>query len=560
MFKNYFGLRGLSLKQQILYKKMYDAFVRYDEFVICGEKEFTEKELYRVLRAVVSENPSFFYVNPEKLDIEQTNWGLVKIWPCYVFQKNEIESIKSAILKSTKMLLEDAIADGMDSGEIIKSIHDTLISYIEIHTIVDNSRIEDVSIYGPIVEKRSSCLGLALTFKYLLNEVGIDCQIVFGEAIISSDYIFDAWNIVKLYDEDRHLDVFADAMKSGGGQIAYDYFGVSTDMICRDHWITNGERKKNIKIEPTKENNERTVEKTVSVNKELCEILDDPSDLQNIENGIIMLEKIPRVYLTDELELKLNTQLEYLKQVCELKKQYSKELEEFDEYIMKYLPDQLEIIKDYCRYKKCSASPIVMELVHERLIDLIETFSIGMKRKLELFWKDVAGEMLLQIGGIQQDLGKEKAKKKPFPFDVSELDKQTDIDVFIKAYVFLEGYELPPAFVEQICLIEDGLKRMKKALDKYEKERENIYQFLNYYLPESIKLIIQYDDYLVSGVRQDTLQDIDRKIMISLKCVKNAINCKVEEIYKYDTMSTKARAEALTEILLQDGYASTNKL
>lgn len=99
---NQFYYHKLSLSNQVLYKKIYDAIDRYDEYIICGDDEFSEEQFYMVLKAVGLENPRLFYVNYENVKIEKTMWGLIKVWPQYLFSKGEKEIVEGKIKKERK--------------------------------------------------------------------------------------------------------------------------------------------------------------------------------------------------------------------------------------------------------------------------------------------------------------------------------------------------------------------------------------------------------------------------------------------------------------------------
>ena len=74
----------MPVSQQVLYKKIYDAIIRYDEYVICGENDYTEEEFNTILSAVIMDNPNVFYVQNTSF-IENTPWGLLKLHLKYFF-------------------------------------------------------------------------------------------------------------------------------------------------------------------------------------------------------------------------------------------------------------------------------------------------------------------------------------------------------------------------------------------------------------------------------------------------------------------------------------------
>ena len=68
--------------------------------------------------------------------------------------------------------------------------------------------------YGALVKGCSVCEGYAKAYKYLLNSVDIECEI-----IVSATH---AWNAVKLEDKWYYVDCTWDDL--GGSKISYEYF------------------------------------------------------------------------------------------------------------------------------------------------------------------------------------------------------------------------------------------------------------------------------------------------------------------------------------------------
>ena len=88
----------LSVSQQILYKKIYDAMLRYEEYIICGENYYTEEDFNEILNAVKMDNPNVFYVQ-NNFSIEKTSWGLIKLHLNYFFSKVDKENLSLEIEK-----------------------------------------------------------------------------------------------------------------------------------------------------------------------------------------------------------------------------------------------------------------------------------------------------------------------------------------------------------------------------------------------------------------------------------------------------------------------------
>lgn len=115
---------------------------------------------------------------------------------------------------------------------------------------------------------------------------------------------------------------------------------------------------------------------------------------------------------------------------------------------------------------------------------------------------------------------------------------------------------MPQKINEQIIRILDNLKRLQDAISRNSDKTTWINSFKNYYLPEAIRLIILYDKYEDDGISEKRLKDLYENIDKSLDAVNNAINAKLDEIYTFETMETKARAQALADVIGQDGYVA----
>ena len=543
----------LSLSQQILYKKMHDAITRQDEYIICGEKDCSENHIHEVFNSLILDNPVFFYVRPNDFVFEKTSWGIVKVWPKYFFSKEEKQEIENEINKRKDILLEKADLYGKDQGEVVKCIHDVLIKNTTIKHNYDVGKVGDCTIVGTLLDGNSTSESISITFKFLLDELNFSVKVVNG-------YIYNkegktiphSWNTVQLYGAERHTDVFADALYSHNNTIKYNFFCLTEEMIKKDHFLEfPGEIKNTDVVVDDNENDNK--EKSIELDSSKGETIESIQiEKITLESGISVLVSLPTEYIHENLTKKLNRLVILLKQVQDVELQYPNEKDTFDEYIMRYLPDLIMILQEYCRYGKLSASQTIISLLFEKITDLIKDFEVLIQSKLDLFWNERAREILSTIGGVQEDIQQEKQKRKSFPFDIKELEKKKDIKSFIEAFEFLNQMELPSEISNIILMILNGLKRMKKRMknnDVYDSQR-----FFDYYFPEAIELILIYDEYRESGMEQNDIEEIYKKIQVLLHTINSAITNKLNEIYRYAAIDTKARMDALTEIIKQDGY------
>lgn len=116
--------------------------------------------------------------------------------------------------------------------------HNYLASTIKYTLKPDASNLERSyiqSAYGALIRKQCVCQGFAEAFKRLMDEAGVDCDVVCGQVVGSREY--HAWNIVKLKNGagNYHIDVTWD---SNQPRLIYDYFG-KTDAFFEGKRIWN---------------------------------------------------------------------------------------------------------------------------------------------------------------------------------------------------------------------------------------------------------------------------------------------------------------------------------
>ena len=552
----------LPLPQQILYKKIYGAIKRYDEYIMCGEGDCTEQIVDDVLRAIVSDNPDIFYVRPGDAVFEQTPWGILKIHPQYFFQNNDKKIIESEIEKQKELIFKEVDIVGKDNEEIIKSVHDVLIRRTYIRNISEEIKPGDCTIIGALLENCTTSEGIALTYKYLLNSLDIKCNIIYAPFCTSQNNGGPhVCNIVNLYGANRYIDVGENILRSSNDSICYEFFGLTEEMLKKNYLLIDDADVKNTtdfydESVQTENNDKTSALDRIDEDGISIECINIENNL-NLVSAISILKKFYAEFIEDDYAPQIEKLIKKLKMFAEIGIQYPDIKDDFDEHAMKHLPDLIRILQEYNRYKKYAANSSVTAMVYTKLSQATEMLSNFLQQKLDIFWNKRAGDMITSIGGMQESIESENSKRKIIPFDLENLENQKDIDYFIDIFQFLQSYGLPKEFSEYFCLITNGLKQMKKVLSKKDNSTGEIERFIQYYLPEAINLVFHYDEYQVSGMDKDTLNEIYIKIKTSLFTINNAIELKLNEIYSYDAIQTKARASALTTILKQDGYSET---
>ena len=203
---------------------------------------------YKLKRSFQSALDAFYYDHPELFYIDITKMSIttncisvgplktymVKITP--VNNKNYLDSgfsseydVNYAISKVEKIKTEiiNTVSNEKDTYNKIKMVHDILATSIEYDSTISKPNI--YNIYGALVQKTVVCEGYAKAFKYILDSLNIDCILVVGNGINSSNQTEDhMWNYVKLNNSWYGVDVtWDDPIIIGGNtdkNLRHDYF------------------------------------------------------------------------------------------------------------------------------------------------------------------------------------------------------------------------------------------------------------------------------------------------------------------------------------------------
>lgn len=213
------------------------------------------KDYQTAIEAFLHDNPDIFYLDVNKmyLNIETTTRFLRTTYNVYISPAQgstylsdefattaqidrtieEIEFIKNDIINQLR---------GSEYKKILW-IHNYLIDNIEYDS--SYQAMGSYSIYGALIGKRCVCEGYAKAFKYLVNEAGIECEIMQGTATNSSGQTEShAWNCVNVEGTWYEIDVtWDDPIVVGGGKVVsnqfrYKYFLKGRNTFEKDHVLS----------------------------------------------------------------------------------------------------------------------------------------------------------------------------------------------------------------------------------------------------------------------------------------------------------------------------------
>ena len=119
--------------------------------------------------------------------------------------KADVESAINKVQNEKINIINSISKDASDYDKALK-VHDYLVKNLEYVTSLqeENNR----NIYGALIEKNIVCEGYAKAFKYLMDELNIECILVSGTATNSSGHSeAHMWNYIKLNDSWYGVDV-----------------------------------------------------------------------------------------------------------------------------------------------------------------------------------------------------------------------------------------------------------------------------------------------------------------------------------------------------------------
>lgn len=139
-----------------------------------------------------------------------------------------------------------------------------------------------------------------------------------------------------------------------------------------------------------------------------------------------------------------------------------------------------------------------------------------------------------------------------------ELVEKADIKAYIFAFEYMISGNLPEKLKEMLMELNFKLHGLRKTIEKNPQCKEEIYQFLHYYIPETIRLVWSYQSYQETGLTNKMVEEVYEKVETAVLALDRAVYQKVLEIYQASARDTIASADALKEILGQDGYVDSS--
>lgn len=222
--------RALTAGQQRVYLQTLAGILSLSESfeVVDAQVEDIEPAIH----AVMIDHPELFWVDGSTRYTYREGGGPIAIHPGFSVPLDEVEVIRRRIEAEADGFLATIPADA-DQYTIAKMAYEYVIRTTD---YVDGSS-QNQNIQSVFLNHASVCAGYARAYQYLLQRAGVFCSYV--EGTIPSRGEDHAWNIALLDGVYTFVDVtWGDPTYAGeedrGGNIIFDYMGLTTDELMRD--------------------------------------------------------------------------------------------------------------------------------------------------------------------------------------------------------------------------------------------------------------------------------------------------------------------------------------
>lgn len=231
-----FYFEQLGSAEKRVYVEMYQILVRQAEEILVSTTD--PEGLARIYQALINDHPEFFYLTGYTYTryMRQDEIQYITFSGRYLYDGAEVARRQAAIDTAVDAKIGGLI--GADDYETVRAVYEDLI----LSTDYSMDSPDNQNICSVFLDRKSVCNGYAKAAQYLLNDLGIPCIIVNGNASGNAH----AWNIVEIDGQYYHMDVTwgdpsyysKDAQeKAGAPDIDYSYLCVTTAEIGKNHSV-----------------------------------------------------------------------------------------------------------------------------------------------------------------------------------------------------------------------------------------------------------------------------------------------------------------------------------
>lgn len=230
----------LNQTEKNFYLKLLDTFQRRLLFVK-AEGITDVKTFQKCISAVQYDYPNLFYVDFSRYTYVAYNDGW-EYRPRYLYGKEETlmkqKTINELIHRIVFELKKRNLTSVYQKCGYIHSylVRNCIYDYVALEDS-DNRRIA-YTIEGPLLEKMGVCQGIALTYRLICMNCGVEAIAVKGVSLRpgSNTYEGHAWNLIRVGESAAQVDTTWDmCLTSKDWTIRYDYFFLPDIEMMRDH-------------------------------------------------------------------------------------------------------------------------------------------------------------------------------------------------------------------------------------------------------------------------------------------------------------------------------------
>lgn len=244
--EKYYQYSFLSAVEKEAYRRIRLAVLSYNKTVEISDLNINIDRTQQIVECFFADNPQYFWVE-ESFAISHTGNVLLKFSDGVCGDNSEENRVDFAKIDERRKTFNQVVHSIVSKIKPTASqyekelaIHDYLtkttkydISAAE-NTFVNNAMDSAYNSYGTLVENEGVCSGYAKAFQYLCYMVGINSNIVFGNA--------HRWNTVQIDGEWYQVDVTWDdpiGADGSSGDGNHDYFNLTSSQMYKAHPLTS---------------------------------------------------------------------------------------------------------------------------------------------------------------------------------------------------------------------------------------------------------------------------------------------------------------------------------
>ena len=238
----------LTLNQKKAYSRIKDGLKAMKDKIAVEDLELPDRDGNMLFQTVMAENPDLFWVDAYIYRYATGTPGntISFFEPVYVMNQRQRENAQAELDEAVSVYLK-GITKNTGEYKTARLLYERVIDALDFDSLAlererkQGRKIGELdelrNIYTALVEKKSTCVGYAKAYQYLLQKAGIENLLVTGKLIYGGSHV---WNMAKLDGNYYHIDVTwgdfsnTDPLKSREG-ISYKFFAVSDQDILPTH-------------------------------------------------------------------------------------------------------------------------------------------------------------------------------------------------------------------------------------------------------------------------------------------------------------------------------------